>query len=249
MTRAEDALRAELEERLRFEALLADLSARFVHVPADQVDRLIEEAQRRIVQALGLDRSTRLQRAEAENDLVITHAWAMPAFAAQPGLFAARDFPWVHQTLLRGGIVRFATLEELPAAAKRDRASFHLLAWTFAKHFGQALGKPVERIPQATMEAFRHYPWPGNIRELRNVIERAVILSDSSTLQVPVGSAAAPVLDAPPTLADAERTQILAALHQTGWPIRGPAGAAALLGLKPTTLESRIKKLGLQHPR
>ena len=65
MTRAEEGLRAELEERLRFEALLADLSARFVHVPADQVDRMIEEAQRRIVQALGLDRSTLLQRAEA----------------------------------------------------------------------------------------------------------------------------------------------------------------------------------------
>ncbi len=67
-----------------------------------------------------------------------------------------------------------------------------LLVWTFAKQFGQALGKPVERIPQATMDALRRYPWPGNIRELRNVIERAVILSDSSTLQVPVGAAAVP---------------------------------------------------------
>jgi formate hydrogenlyase transcriptional activator len=521
MTRAEDALRAELEERLRFEALLADLSARFVHVPADQVDRMIEEAQRRIVQALGLDRSTLLQRAEAENDLVITHAWALPDYTPKPGLFAQRDFPWVHQTLLRGGIVRFTALEELPAEAKRDQDSFRnihqksnlifplastgrvfgalsfgtlaaerewpdvlvqrlqlmadifanalarqrseqalrhalddvtrlkqqleaenaylreaaqaqpsdivghspalkqvvsqadqvaptdtavlllgetgtgkgvlaqllhrrsrrqdrvmvtlncaalpptlieaelfgrekgaytgaltrqagrfelahgstifldeiaelplelqvkllrvlengqlerigstktltvdvrviaatnrdlpklvaqgrfredlyyrlnvfpiavpplrergedipLLVWTFAKQFGQALGKPVERIPQETMEALRHYPWPGNIRELRNVIERAVILSESSTLRVPVGPATGPGAAAPPTLADAERTQILAALHQTGWRVRGPAGAAKLLGLKPTTLESRIKKLGLERPR
>jgi len=521
MTHAEDALRAELEERLRFEALLADLSARFVHVPADQVDRMIEEAQRRIVQALGLDRSTLLQRSDEEEDLVITHAWAMPSFAPSPGLFAKRDFPWVHQTLLRGGTVRFATLEELPAEAGPDKESFRtiqqksnlifplastgrvfgalsfgtlsaerewpdvlvqrlqlmadifanalarqrseqalrgaldevtrlkqqleaenaylreaaqeqpsdivghsaalkhvvsqadrvaptdtavlllgetgtgkgvlaqllhrrsrrqdramvtlncaalpptlieselfgrekgaytgaltrqagrfelahgstifldeiaelplelqvkllrvledgqmeriggtktltvdvrviaatnrdlaklvaqgafredlyyrlhvfpiavpplrerredipLLVWTFAKQFGKALGKPVERIPQETMEALQRYPWPGNIRELRNVIERAVILSDSSTLQVPLGSAAAPVLEAPPTLADAERTQILAALHQTGWRVRGPNGAATLLGLKPTTLESRIKKLGLQRPR
>ncbi len=521
MTHAEDALRAELEERLRFEALLADLSARFVHVPADQVDRLIEEAQRRIVQALGLDRSTLLQRAEAEEDLVITHAWAVPDFAATPGLYAIRDFPWVHRTLLRGEIVRFATLEELPAAAGRDKESFctihqksnvifpltatgrvfgalsfgtlsverewpdvlvqrlqlmadifanalarqqseqalrgaldevtrlkqqleaenaylreaaqaqpsdlvgqsaalkqvvaqadrvaptdtavlllgetgtgkgvlaqlihrrskrqdramvtlncaalpptlieselfgrekgaytgaltrqagrfelahgstifldeiaelplelqvkllrvledgqlerignpktvtvdvrviaatnrdlakrvaegafredlyyrlnvfpiavpplrerrediPLLVWTFAKHFGQALGKPVVRIPQETMERLQRYPWPGNIRELRNVIERAVILSDSSTLQVLMGSAAAPVLDGPPTLAATERTQILAALEQTGWRIRGADGAAKLLGLKPTTLESRIKKLGLERPR
>ena len=99
------------------------------------------------------------------------------------------------------------------------------------------------------MEALQGYPWPGNIRELRNVIERAVILSEGSTLQVPVGSAAGSSLDAPPTLAAAERGQILAALEQTGWHIRGPAGAAKLLGLKPTTLESRIKKLGLQRPR
>jgi transcriptional regulator with GAF, ATPase, and Fis domain len=64
-----------------------------------------------------------------------------------------------------------------------------------------------------------------------------------------VGAAAGPSLAAPPTLAATERTQIVAALEQTGWHIRGPAGAATLLGLKPTTLESRIKKLGLQRPR
>ena len=124
MIREEDALRAELEERLRFEGLLADLSARFVHVPADQVDRMIEEAQQRIGQALGLDRSTLLQRADGQDDLVITHTWAVPECAAKPGLFAKQDFPWVHQTLLRGGSVRFSTLEELPAEAARDRAAF-----------------------------------------------------------------------------------------------------------------------------
>lgn len=522
MTHAEGAPQADLEERLRFEALLVDLSARFVHVPADQVDGMIEDAQRRIVQALGLDRSALLQRSDAEDDLVITHVWAEPDFvAAKPGLFAKRDFPWVHQTLLRGGTVRFSTLDDLPADAARDKESFRkiqqksnaifplastgrvfgalsfgtlmaerawpdvlvqrlqlmadivanalarqrseqalrralddvtrlkqqleaenaylreaaqaqpseivgnspalkrvlsqvdhvaptdasvlllgetgtgkellahllhrrsrrkdrtmvklncaalpptlieaelfgrekgaytgaltrqagrfeladgstifldeiaelpvelqvkllrvledgqlerigstktltvdvrviaatnrdlaalvahgkfrddlfyrlsvfpiaipplrergedipLLVWTFAKQFGQAIGKPVERIPQTTMDALRQYAWPGNIRELRNVIERAVILSESSTLQIPLGSAAVPGATGPPTLADAERTQILAALAQTGWRIRGPAGAAALLGVKPTTLESRIKKLGLTRPR
>jgi formate hydrogenlyase transcriptional activator len=521
MTRAEEALRTELEERLRFEALLADLSARFVHVAADHLDGLIEEAQRRMCQALGLDRSTLLQRADAADDLVITHTWATPGCTPPPGLFAKRDFPWVHQTLLRGGTVRFATLAELPAAAARDQAAFrqlqqksnlilplaatgrvfgalsfgtltaarpwpdtlvqrlqlladivanalvrqrseqalrHALAdvtrlkqqleaenaylreaaqgppsdlighaaafkqvvsqaahvaptetavlllgetgtgkgvlaafihrrskrqdralvtvncaalpptlieaelfgrekgaytgaltrqagrfelahgatlfldeiaelplelqvkllrvlengqlerlgstttltvdvrviaatnrdlpqrvaqgafredlfyrlnvfpitvpplrerrediplfvWTFAKQFGQALGKPVERIPQETMAALQRYAWPGNIRELRNQIERAVILSDSSTLRVPVAPPAGPPGAALPTLAGAERAQILAVLEQTGWRIRGPSGAAARLGLKPTTLESRIQKLGLQRPR
>ena len=521
MTQGDDTPRGDLEERLRFEALLVDLSARFVHVPADQVDRLIEEAQQRVGQALGLDRSTLLQRADAEDDLVITHTWAVPAYAAKPGLFAKQDFPWVHQTLLRGASVRFSRLEDLPAEAARDQAAFRriqqksalifplastgrvfgalsfgmraaerdwpdvlvqrlqlmadifanalarqrseralqgaladvtrlkqqleaenaylrqvaqaqpadivgtspalkrvlsqvehvaatdasvlllgetgtgkellahllhrwsrrkdrtmvqlncvalppslieaelfgrekgaytgaltrqagrfeladgstifldeiaelpvemqvkllrvlesgqlerigstktltvnvrviaatnrdlaalvahgkfredlyyrlnvfpitvpplrargedipLLVWTFAKQFGQALGKPVERIPQATMTALRRYPWPGNIRELRNVIERAVILSESSTLQVPMEAAVVDETAPRPTLAAAEREQILAALDQTGWRIRGPAGAAALLGLKPTTLESRIKKLGLKRPR
>ena len=124
-----------------------------------------------------------------------------------------------------------------------------LLVWTFAKQFGAALGRPVARIPQATMTALRRYPWPGNIRELRNVIERAVILSESSTLQVPLEAAGGAEPAPRPTLAAAERAQILAALDQTGWRIRGPAGAAALLGLKPTTLESRIKKLGLKRAR
>ena len=118
------ALPAIASPQLWFDVLLADLSARFVHVPADQVDRLIEEAQQHIGQALGLDRSTLLQRSDSEDDLVITHTWAVPDCAAKPGLFAKRDFPWVHQTLLRGGTVRFSAVEELPAEAARDQTAF-----------------------------------------------------------------------------------------------------------------------------
>ena len=520
MDDVEDALRDELAERQQFEALFADLSARFVHVAAEQLDAEIEEAQRRIGQTLGLDCITLLQRAGAEDDLAATHAWARPGTPADPGRLATQDFPWVHQTLLRGGIVRFARVGELPAEAGPDQDAFRqhqqqsavilplgasgrvigalafgtrtaerewpdvvvqrlqvladtvgntlarhqgeralrhaledvtrlkqqleaenaylraavqaqpsdivgtssglkavlsqvdrvaatdaavlllgetgtgkelvaqlihrrsrrkdrvmvtvncaalpptlieaelfgrekgaytgaltrqagrfelahgstifldeiaemplelqgkllrvledgqlerigstktvtvdarliaatnrdlakrvaqgtfredlyyrlnvfpipvpplrerredipLLVWTFARQYGTAFGKPVERIPQETMESLRTYPWPGNIRELRNVIERAVILSDGSTLRVPLAPVADLAPNGPTTLEAVERQHIAAALQKTGWRIRGADGAARLLGIKPTTLESRIKKLGLQRP-
>jgi len=520
MTDAEDALRTEVAERVRFEALFADLSARFVRVGAEQLDQAIEEAQRRIGQTLGLECITLWQRAGAEDDLTATHAWAMPGCAAGPASLAKRDCPWVHRTLFCGEIVRFSRLEELStvsgpdteafrksqqksaailplqaagriigalafgtrvaerqwpdllvqrlqvladvfantlvrhqgeralrralddvtrlkhqleaenaylraatqaqpsdivgtssglkavlsqvervagtdaavlllgetgtgkelvaqllhrrsrrkdrvmvtvncaalpptlieaelfgrekgaytgaltrqagrfevahgstifldeiaelplelqgkllrvleegqlervgstktltvdarliAATNRDlakrvaqgtfredlyyrlnvfpitvpplrerREDIPLLVWTFARQYGTAFGKPVERIPQETMDALRAYHWPGNIRQLRNVIERAIILSDGSTLRVPLAPAAG-VMTAPPTTLEAvERQHIAAALQQTGWRIRGTDGAARLLGIKPTTLESRIKKLGLRRP-
>jgi transcriptional regulator with GAF, ATPase, and Fis domain len=136
----------------------------------------------------------------------------------------------------------------------RDRASdIPLLAWTFAKQFGELLGKPVERIPHEVMEALQRYPWPGNVRELRNVIERAIILGDSSTLRLPPGPVADhrthdPLLTLEDTGRSSLRAHILNVLERTGWRIRGPGGAAACLGLKPTTLEARMKKLGIRRP-
>jgi transcriptional regulator with GAF, ATPase, and Fis domain len=125
------------------------------------------------------------------------------------------------------------------------------LAWAFAKEFGRSLGKPVDRIPQEALTALRRYAWPGNIRELRNVIERAIILGDSSTLRLPAGPVTAQLAEPQMTLDAAERaaaqTYIRKALDRTGWRIRGEGGAAELLGLKPTTLEARMKKLGLRR--
>ncbi len=128
-----------------------------------------------------------------------------------------------------------------------------LLTWAFAKQLGETLGKPVVRIPQVVMEALQRYSWPGNIRELRNVIERAIILGDSSTLRLPPG----PVNDShkeesPTTFEEAEqsymRAHISKVLERTRWRIRGAGGAAEILALKPTTLEARIRKLGLRRP-
>jgi formate hydrogenlyase transcriptional activator len=126
------------------------------------------------------------------------------------------------------------------------------LAWAFAKEFGRSLGKPVDRIPQEVMTALQRYAWPGNIRELRNVVERAIILGDSSTLRLPVGPVTTQPTEPLMTLDAAERaaaqTYIRKVLDRTGWRIRGAGGAAELLGLKPTTLEARMKKLGLRRP-
>jgi len=96
------------------------------------------------------------------------------------------------------------------------------------------------------------YPWPGNIRELQNVIERAVILSPGPVLQVPLsdlnprGTPAHPVPH--DTLAAAERKHILAVLEETGWVLGGPHGAAVRLGMKRSTLQFRLRKLGIARP-
>jgi transcriptional regulator of acetoin/glycerol metabolism len=94
------------------------------------------------------------------------------------------------------------------------------------------------------MDALQRRPWPGNVRELRNVLEHAAILTTDKTLRVPRLDDAAPETAAR-TLAEAEREHILRALERAGGRIKGPQGAAAALGLKPSTLYSRMKKLGI----
>jgi formate hydrogenlyase transcriptional activator len=125
----------------------------------------------------------------------------------------------------------------------------------FTQKFARRMGRLIESIPTETMTALTQYAWPGNIRELENVIERAVILSSSPTLHIPLGdlkSAVAPV-SAPDgavvALADAERQHILHILRETNWTLGGPNGAAARLDMKRTTLQSKMKKLGISRPR
>ncbi len=102
------------------------------------------------------------------------------------------------------------------------------------------------------MEALMSYRWPGNVRELRNVVERAMILSGDLTLVVELPDKTGGIVQVT-SLEDMERVHILAVMERTGWRVRGSGGAAEILGLKPTTLDSRMKKLGVKrkaaHPK
>jgi formate hydrogenlyase transcriptional activator len=121
----------------------------------------------------------------------------------------------------------------------------------FVEIFGRKMGKPIEEIPEETLSAFSSYSWPGNVRELQNLIERAVILANDGVLPNPLpptGTEVITVIPAQTTLKDSERTLILRTLETAGWLIGGPTGAAAKLGLKRTTLISKMKKLGIARP-
>jgi formate hydrogenlyase transcriptional activator len=114
------------------------------------------------------------------------------------------------------------------------------------------MGKHIEQIPESTMNAFVAYPWPGNIRELQNFIERAVIRSDDGVLPNPLPPSQTntmfPVAQ-PGTFREREAAVILEALRAVGGMIGGPRGAAVRLGLKRTTLVSKMKRLGIYRPR
>jgi formate hydrogenlyase transcriptional activator len=131
----------------------------------------------------------------------------------------------------------------------RERAEdIPLLVWTFLEEFSSRMGKKITQVPRRTMEALQRHPWPGNVRELRNVIEHGAILTTGDTLRVPMLDEAAPVGTPQPTLADSEREAILRALETTHGRVKGPKGAAAALGLHPSTLYSRMKRLGIRPP-
>jgi PAS domain S-box-containing protein len=124
-----------------------------------------------------------------------------------------------------------------------------VLVETFVEEFSKAAGKTIESVPRSVIESLQRYRWPGNVRELRNVVERAVIVSPGPSLLVEPPASAAGHRPSARTLEEAEREHILGVLEQTSWRIRGRGFAAEILGLKPTTLEARMAKLGLQRSR
>jgi formate hydrogenlyase transcriptional activator len=128
-----------------------------------------------------------------------------------------------------------------------------LLVRHFVQQFAEPMNRTIEKIPEETMDALTGYAWPGNVRELQNLIERAVILSPGSVLQVPLRYLCTHIARRPnykptQTLAEVEREHILAALKECNWVVSGPKGAATRLGINPSTLQFRIRKLGISHP-
>jgi transcriptional regulator with GAF, ATPase, and Fis domain len=122
-----------------------------------------------------------------------------------------------------------------------------LLIRAFVKEFQKKMGKEIESIPKKTMQSLQSYSWPGNVRELRNVIEHAMILNKGKILNVQVPKHTYPETDVTDTLENMERRHIVAALEKTGWRIAGQGGAAEVLGLKRTTLQAKMKKLGIKR--
>jgi hypothetical protein len=140
---------------------------------------------------------------------------------------------------------------EVPPLRDR-REDIPMLTWTLVREFCNSMGKRIDEIADESMAALQEYRWPGNVRELRNVLERAMILEHGPKLHIKLRHATLLPIAVTATagsLEKAERAIILQAAEQCNWRIRGPNGAAALLDIKPTTLESRIKKLGLAPRR
>jgi transcriptional regulator with GAF, ATPase, and Fis domain len=144
----------------------------------------------------------------------------------------------------------------LPALRER-REDIPALVTHFVKIFSRRMGKRIDSIPSEMMAAFQWHSWPGNIRELQNLVERAVILSRDGVLPNPLPerqtsaiilSSNAPSSPSSMALEPSDRALILETLEQAGWIVGGPRGAAAKLGLKRTTLLARMRRLGISRP-
>ena len=217
----------------RFE--LADRSTIFLdeigELPMDVQVKLLRVLEERAIQRLGSGQSIQL------NTRIIT-----ATHRDLPQLVAAGEF--------REDLFYRLNVFPIVVPPLRDRShDIPLLVWRFVAEFSRAFGKTVESISPENMAALQQYSWPGNIRELRNVVERAMIVVRDRQLTIPVPNAPVGVRSSGSgRLHDVERDHIRGVLDSTAWRIRGVGGAAERLGLKPTTLESRLTKLGLKRP-
>lgn len=158
----------------------------------------------------------------------------------------------VESKLFRSDLYYRLNVFPLTVPALRDRRQdIPLLVRYFVQQFARRMDKAIDTIPTQTITALCRYNWPGNIRELENLIERAIILTQSTSLYVPLTelkSRAGDEIPSPATLEETERQHISRVLKSTKWVIGGPTGAAAQLGMKRTTLQSKMQRLGIVRP-
>ena len=137
---------------------------------------------------------------------------------------------------------------EVPPLRERTE-DIPLLVWRFVDQFSKSFGKRIDAISRDNMEALQRYPWPGNIRELRNIVERAMIVTSGHHLTIGIPAHSPSSSRRSDRLVDVEKQHILGVVESCGWRIRGAGCAADRLGLPPTTLETRMARLGLSRPK
>ena len=226
-----------LQRRIgRFE--LADGGTIFLdevgELPLDAQVKLLRVLQEREVERVGSGHSTKVDvRVIAATNRDLHAAVKAGSFRADL-LYRLNVFP----------------IEVPPLSARAS--DIPLLVNRFVVKFSSKIGKKIDGVSHVTMDRLMTYAWPGNIRELENVIERATILAKGSMLQIDdilLHGNSAPLLPAADSLEEVERAHILRVLGDVGWVIEGKQGAAARLGLHPNTLRSRLQKLGIKKSR
>jgi transcriptional regulator with GAF, ATPase, and Fis domain len=217
----------------RFE--LADRSTIFLDeigdLPANAQVKLLRVLEERQVERLGSARPIRVDT----RILAATHRNLERAVIE--GRFREDLFYRLNVFPIRMPALR-ERVEDIPALVSR-----------YVAEFSQTFGRHVDRISNETMAALQRYPWPGNVRELRNVVERAMINARSRELSIQLPRPLLADQKRSDRLEDVEKEHVRQVLDMTRWRIRGANGAADRLGLRPTTLESRMAKLGLTRPR
>ena len=218
---------------------LADRGSLFLDeigdIPLELQPKLLRVLQEREFERLGSTRTTKVD----VRVIAATHR-------DLEGMIAAKQFRSDLYYRLNVFPITIPPLRERPGDVP-------LLVRHFVQQAAGRMNKSIDRIPSEIVEALTEYPWPGNIRELENVIERAVILSPGSVLRVPMRDLRTRIAvgnnhERTQTLEEVERTHILTTLKETRWVLSGPRGAATRLGLNRATLYFRMKKLGIVRP-
>jgi transcriptional regulator with GAF, ATPase, and Fis domain len=154
----------------------------------------------------------------------------------------------VHRGRFRDDLYHRLNVIPIHVPPLRDRVEdIPLLVSAFVDELGRKMGKSIKQIPKSAISALQRYPWPGNVRELRHVIERAMVLADGDVLHIELPAQGKPVVGSDMTLEQVERKHIIRVLERVQWRVEGKGGAAEILGLNPSTLRSRLARLGIQR--